>query len=77
MAIAHYIFETLDGDWWINHDGKRHGPYATQEAAMKLAVRTADKAGSAGRNTRIFVQGRDGKFRTNWTYNQRPVPLPK
>jgi hypothetical protein len=26
MAIAQYIFETPEGQWWINHDGKRHGP---------------------------------------------------
>ena len=74
MAIAQYIFETPDGDWWIKHRGKRHGPYATQVSAMKLAVKTAEKAGRTGRNTRIFVQGRDGKFRTEWTYDQRPVP---
>ena len=74
MAIAHYIFETTNGDWWINHDGKRHGPYASKQWAMKLAVKTADRAGRAGRNTRIFVQGEDGKFKTEWTYAKAGVP---
>jgi hypothetical protein len=74
MAIAHYVFETPDGDWWINHDGKRHGPYVTKQSAMKLAVKTAEKAGRAGRNPRIFVQGEDGKFRTEWTYTKDPIP---
>lgn len=65
MAIAHYIFETPGGDWWINHHGKRHGPYATKQAALKLAVRTAGKAGGAGRNTRIFLHGSDGNSGPN------------
>jgi hypothetical protein len=68
MAIAQYIFETPEGQWWINHDGKRHGPYATQQSAMNLAIKTAQ------RNTRVFVQGRDGKFRTAWTYGKDSVP---
>jgi hypothetical protein len=41
---------------------------------MNLAVKTAQKAGIAGRNTRVFVQGRDGKFRTAWTYGKDSVP---
>jgi hypothetical protein len=73
MAIAQYIFKTSEGQWWINHDGKRHGPYATQQSAMNLAVKTAQKAGIAGRSTRVFVQGRDGKFRTEWTYGKDSV----
>jgi hypothetical protein len=44
-----------------------------QQSAMNLAVKTAQKAGIAGRSTRVFVQGRDGKFRTEWTYGKDSI----
>jgi hypothetical protein len=75
MAIAQYIFES-QGQWWINYEGKRHGPYATQLSAMNLAIKTAQKASMAGRNTRVFVQGKDGKFKTEWASGKDPFPPP-
>jgi hypothetical protein len=76
MARAQYFVVLHENQWKISHNGKHYGPYATQAAAISVAVDTAHKAGEQGHDAQVLVQGRDNKFRTEWTYGHDPYPPP-
>ncbi len=66
MQMAHYTV-IRDGDVWrINLTGKNYGPYATQSAAIRDAIDTAEKAVTTGYQARVMVQEQDGSFREEW-----------
>lgn len=73
MARAHYYVLKDGNQWKIRYEGKDY-PYDTQAAAMKVAVDTAHKAGQQGHDAQVLVQGRDGKWQTEWTYGHDPYP---
>jgi len=74
MARVQYIVVRHQGQWKISHEGKHHGPYDTQRAAIRAAVDAAHKAGQQGHDAQVLVQGEDNKFRTEWTYGHDPYP---
>ncbi len=74
MARAQYIVVLDDGEWKIIFDGNHYGPYVSQEAAIKVAVTTANSSGEKGHDAQVLVQGRDYRFRTAWTYGEDPYP---
>ncbi|MCI0429634.1 MAG: DUF2188 domain-containing protein [Rhodospirillales bacterium] len=74
MAVAKYIVSLHEQQWWIIHDAKRQGPYDMQRDAIKDAAQTAQEAGKLGHNVQVLVQGEDGKFVTEWTYDEDPFP---
>jgi hypothetical protein len=41
---------------------------------MKAAIDTAHQAGQQGFDSQVLVQGRDGKWQTEWTYGKDPYP---
>ncbi len=66
MQMAHYTV-IRDGDvWQINLTGKNYGPYATQSAAIRDAIDTAEKAVTTGYQVRVMVQEENGSFREEW-----------
>jgi hypothetical protein len=73
MARAQYFVLKDGAAWKVRHNDKDVS-YATQAAAMKAAVDAAHAAGKAGHDTQVLVQGRDGKWQTEWTYGNDPYP---
>ena len=76
MARAKYYVVLHQGEWKIKHGDKHYGPYATQKAANKIAVETANKAGRTGHDAQVLVQGQNNQWRTEWTYGHDPYPPP-
>jgi hypothetical protein len=76
MARAQYFVVLHENQWKIKHLEKHYGPYATQKAAIKVAVDTAHKAGQQGHDAQVLVQGENHLFRTEWTYGNDPYPPP-
>lgn len=74
MAREQYFVVLHQGQWKITYNGKHYGPYPTQQAAIAEAVKTAKKAAAKGNNSQVLVQGKDNKFRTEWTYGDDPYP---
>jgi hypothetical protein len=74
MARIHYYIVHHEGAWGINVDGKIYGPYHSQALAISEAVATAHKNGQSGHDAQVIVQGRDGKWQTEWTYGHDPYP---
>lgn len=76
MARAQYVVVLHQNEWKISFEGKHYGPYATQAAAIRVAVDTAQKAGKQGLDAQVLVQGQNNQFRTEWTYGHDPYPPP-
>lgn len=74
MARAQYFVVIHEGQWKIKHEGKHYGPYGTQAEAIRKAVDAAHEAGKSGHDAQVLVQGKDTKFRTEWTYGHDPYP---
>jgi Uncharacterized protein conserved in bacteria (DUF2188) len=72
MARAQYFVVLHEGK--IKHQGKHYGPYATQRDAIRVAVDTAQKAGTQGHHAQVLAQGQNNQFRTEWTYGNDPYP---
>lgn len=76
MAHDKYFVVLDEGQWKISYNGKHYGPYSTQAKANRVAIDTAKKSGDKGNQAQVFVQGRDSKFRAEWTYGDDPYPPP-
>lgn len=76
MARNQYFVVLHDGQWKISFNQKRYGPYKTQAEAIRVAVDAAHSAGKKGHDAQVLVQGKDNKFRTEWTYGNDPYPPP-
>ncbi|RUM18716.1 DUF2188 domain-containing protein [Rhizobium phaseoli] len=75
MARAHYYVLRDGTEWKIRHNDKDY-KYNTQAAAMQAAVDAAHASGKSGHDAQVLVQGRDGKWQTEWTYGHDPYPPP-
>ena len=76
MARAVYYVVHNQGAWKIKLNGEHFGPYASQKAAIRVAVDTAQKSGLNGHDAQVLVQGENNQFRTEWTYGHDPYPPP-
>jgi hypothetical protein len=76
MPRLQYFVVLHQDEWKIKFDGKHYGPYDTQRAAIRAAVDAAHDSGKNGHDAQALVQGRDNKFRTEWTYGNDPYPPP-
>jgi hypothetical protein len=74
MARAHYYVVHHQNERKISFENKHYGPYATQAAAIRMAVNAAHDSGSKGHDAQVLVQGVNNQFRTEWTYGHDPYP---
>ena len=73
MALAYY-YVLSDGPQWKVRHGQKDYLYKTESAALKAAIVAAHQSGKDGHAAQVFVQGRDGKWRAEWTYGYDPYP---
>jgi len=76
MARVQYFVVLDGGQWKIKVEGQHHGPYISQRDAYRTAVDAAHASGRKGFDAQVLIQGRDHKFRTEWTYGHDPYPPP-
>jgi hypothetical protein len=69
-----YYVVLHEKQWKIKLGDKHYGPYATQSAAIKVAIDTAHKNGEKGFPSQVLVQGENNQWRTEWTYGNDPYP---
>ena len=63
-------------NWGVRSDGALISTHVTQALAMEAARQHAMGWWKAGRPSQVMVQGRDAKWRTEWTYGDDPVRYP-
>ena len=67
MALAYY-YVLLDRIQWTVRHGQKSYPYKTESAALRAAIIAAHQSGENGHEAQVFVQGKNGKWRAEWTY---------
>ena len=66
MNRIQYIVTVYQGRWFVMLQGKRHGPYPTQRAAIEDAVRGAQTVPES----EVLVQTGDNQVRAEWIWGE-------
>jgi hypothetical protein len=67
MSTALYVVISSRGSWWVDVEGKAHGPFATRDAAALEATQLAQFAAHTGRESEVLVPDDTGRHRVVWT----------
>jgi hypothetical protein len=60
VSSSWFIVVFSNGQWWVDHEGKPYGPYASAAEAKDGAVRLA-RSIAGHRNWEVFVPGADDR----------------
>lgn len=66
IPTAIYIVLESRGSWWVDFEGKGHGPYASREAAAIEAGDLARFSAHAGRRSQVHIPDDEGHYRIAW-----------
>lgn len=67
MAKALYVVIYSQEKWWVDFEGKAHGPYETREAAALEGRDIARMASHAGRDCELMAPDDRGRYHVVWT----------
>lgn len=67
MAKALYLVIHSRDNWWIDFEGKAHGPYASRENAALEAQSLARFQAHSGRAAEVLVPDEQGKYWVVWS----------
>lgn len=75
MSRALFVVIHSQGNWWVDVEGKAHGPYGTRQEAGEEAIQLARYAVHMGRGSEVLVPDDAGRHHVIWTSDgseQRP-----
>ena len=67
MAKALYLVIHSRGDWWVDFEGKAHGPFSSRENAALEARSLARFQTHTGRHSEVLVPDEHGKYWVIWS----------
>jgi hypothetical protein len=74
MTRALYVVILSRGDWWVDFEGKAHGPFSSREEAGEEACQLAQYLAHMGRESEVLVPDDSGRHRVMWTSGAERVP---
>jgi hypothetical protein len=77
MATALYIVIESRGKWWVDFEGRPHGPHETREAAAIEARNQAQFMSHMNRPSEVLVPDGDGKYWVVWTSRDADSGVPR
>lgn len=66
MATALYVVILSRGKWYVDFEGKGHGPFESREAAALEGRQLAQFTAHMGRNSEVLVPDEGGKYWVVW-----------
>ena len=66
MATALYIVIQSSGKWWVDFEGRPHGPHDSREAAALEARNQAQFQAHMDRPSEVLVPDGNGKYWVVW-----------
>ena len=66
MARALYIVIFSQGKWWVDFEGRAHGPHPSREAAALEARNQAQFSAHMDRHSEVLVPDGSGKYWVVW-----------
>jgi hypothetical protein len=67
MAKALYLVIQSRDTWWVDFEGKAHGPYASRSNAALEAQSLARFQAHSGREAEVLVPDEHGKYWVVWS----------
>ena len=77
MSTALYIVIQSRGKWWVDFEGRSHGPHETREAAALEARNQAQFTAHMDRPSEVLVPDGDGKYWIVWTSKNAGAGVPR
>ncbi len=72
MSKALYVVILSREKWWVDFEGKAHGPHASKDAATDEARQLARICAHAGRESEVLVPDETGRYRVVWDSLNEP-----
>jgi hypothetical protein len=72
MSRALFVVILSRDSWWVDFEGKAHGPFASREAAADEARHLAQFCAHSGRDSEVLVPDDSGRHRMIWSSTQEP-----
>ena len=66
MARALFVVIFSRDRWWVDIEGKAHGPFTTRDLAAAEAKQLAQFAAHSGRSSEVLVPDDTGRHRVVW-----------
>ena len=67
MSSAWFVVIQSQGKWWVDFEGKAHGPFSSRDAAGDEARHVARFSAHIGRKSEVLVPDETGRYRVVWT----------
>ncbi len=77
MAKALYIVLESRGKWWVDFEGRPHGPHDSRELAALEARNQAQFSAQTERPSRVLVPDNHGKYWVIWDSENSTGGVPK
>ena len=77
MATALYIVIESRGKWWVDFEGRAHGPHESREAAALEARNQAQFTAHMNRPAEVLVPDNNGKFWVVWNSRDATAGVPR
>lgn len=77
MATALYIVIQSRGKWWVDFEGRAHGPHDSREAAAMEARNQAQFTAHMNRPSEVLVPDADGKYWVVWNSRRATDGVPR
>lgn len=76
-ATALYIVIFSRGKWWVDFEGRAHGPFDTREAAALEGRSQAQFMAHMERPSEVLVPDADGKYWVVWNSSDAGSAVPR
>jgi hypothetical protein len=76
MATALYIVIQSQGKWWVDFEGRAHGPHDTRETAALEARSQAQFMAHMDRPSEVLVPDGSGKYWVVWNSQNSMAGVP-
>jgi hypothetical protein len=67
MSRALFVVILSRDSWWVDFEGKAHGPFASRETAADEARQLAQFSAHSGRESEVLVPDDSGRHRVIWS----------
>jgi hypothetical protein len=72
MAKALYVAIFSRGQWWVDLEGKAHGPYGSLAEAADEGEQLARLAAHSGRDSELLIPDERGRYYVYWASENEP-----
>ncbi len=77
VTTALYIVIQSRGKWYVDFEGKAHGPHETREAAALEARNQAQFSAHMNRPSEVLVPDADGRYWVVWNSRDAAAGVPR